>query len=170
MEEMFQQVRMFLAAPDAQQEEFDAGSALIWVDWGEEDEVILSYINEVLPETDAIDYACIATEEERGFDIILKKDGMVRAIPYAPDHADRDTTLKAAQEYLAPLYRIRWYMGSLGSDTLAFVVLSAAQWERLEEEFGADQVAYHFAQIGKDSKMFEMDADEVFDLLRQRGK
>ena len=61
-------------------------------------------------------------------------------------------------------------MGSLGSDTLAFVVLSAAQWGRLEEEFGVAQVAHHFVRIGEDSKMFEMDADEVFDLLKQRGK
>ena len=163
MEEMFQQVRMFLAAPDAQQEEFDAGSVLIWVDWGE-----VSYLNEVLPETDAIDYACIDTEEERGFDIILKKDGMVRAIPYALDHADRDTTLKAAQEYLAPGYGIRWYMGSLGSDKLAFIVLPTAQWRQLEQEFGIEQVAYHFAPIEADSQMFEMDVDEVFDLLEQR--
>ena len=35
------------------------------MDWGE-----VSYLNEVLPETDAIDYACIDTEEERGFEII----------------------------------------------------------------------------------------------------
>ena len=133
------------------------------MDWGE-----VSYLNEVLPETDAIDYACIDTEEERGFEIILKKDGMVRAIPYAPDHADRDTTLKAAQEYLTPTYEIRWYMGSLGSDTLAFVVLSAPQWEKLEREFGAEQVAYYFAPIDADSQMFEMDVDDVFDLLEQR--
>lgn len=138
---------------------------MIWVDWGE-----VSYLNEVLPETDAIDYACIDTEEERGFEIILKKDGMVRAIPYAPDHADRDTTLKAAQEYLTPTYEIRWYMGSLGSDTLAFAVLRAEQWTRLAQEFGPEMLDYYFAPIDADSKMFEMDADEVFDLLEQRGK
>ena len=61
-------------------------------------------------------------------------------------------------------------MGSLGSDTLAFVVLSAPQWETLEREFGAEQVAYYFAPIDADSQMFEMDVDAVFDLLEQRKK
>ena len=121
-----------------------------------------------LPEDAQIDYECTDAEEARGFDILLKKDGEVRVIPYAADAADRDTTLKAAQEYIAPAYAIRWYMGSLGSDTLAFVVLSAPQWEKLEREFGAEQVAYYFAPIDSDSQMFEMDVDDVFDLLEQR--
>ncbi len=43
-------------------------------------------------------------------------------------------------------------------------------WEQLEDEFGAEKVAYHFAPIKEDSVMFEMDMDEVFDLLEQRGE
>ena len=168
MDELFREVQLFLAAPSEHRDEFDASDALIWVDWGDEDESVLSYLNDVLPETAQIDYECTDAEEARGFDILLKKDGEVRVIPYAVDAADRDTTLKAAQEYIAPAYAIRWYMGSLGSDTLAFVVLSAPQWEKLEREFGAEQVAYYFAPIDSDSQMFEMDVDDVFDLLEQR--
>lgn len=168
MDELFRKVQAFLTAPVEQQEVFDASDALIWVDWGDEDESVLSYLNDVLPENAQIDYECTDAEEERGFDILLKKDGEVRVIPYAADAADRDTTLKAAQEYIAPAYAIRWYMGSLGSDTLAFVVLSAPQWEKLEREFGAEQVAYYFAPIDENSQMFEMDVDDVFDLLEQR--
>ena len=168
MDELFRSVHDFLADPAAQRDEFDASDALIWVDWGDEDESVLSYLNDVLPENAQIDYECTDAEEERGFDILLKKDGEVRVIPYAADAADRDTTLKAAQEYIAPAYAIRWYMGSLGSDTLAFAVLPMDDWERLEREFGAEQVAYYFAPISPDSQMFEMDVDEVFDLLEQR--
>ena len=61
-------------------------------------------------------------------------------------------------------------MGSLGSDTLAFCICSSAQWEQLEEEFGAEKVAYHFAPIKEDSVMFQMGMDEVFDLMKQRGE
>ena len=168
MEDLFQQVRSFLVSPAERQEEFDASDALIWVDWGDEDESVLSYLNDVLPEEAQIDYECVDSETERGFDILLKKDGEAHVIPYATDAADRDTTLKAAQEYLAPTYEIRWYMGSLGSDTLAFAVLSADDWQKLEREFGAEQVTYYFAPIHADSQMFEMDVDEVFDLLEQR--
>lgn len=168
MGDLFREVQLFLAAPIEHRGEFDASDALIWVDWGDEDESVLSYLNDVLPEAEQIDYKYVASETERGFDILLKKDGEVHAIPYAADAADRDTTLKAAQEYLAPAYEIRWYMGSLGSDTLAFAVLPIDDWERLEREFGAEQVAYYFAPISPDSQMFEMDVDEVFDLLEQR--
>ena len=168
MEDLFQQVRSFLVSPAERQDEFDASDTLIWVDWGDEDESVLSYLNDVLPETAQIDYECTDSETERGFDILLKKDGEAHVIPYATDAADRDTTLKAAQEYLAPAYEIRWYMGSLGSDTLAFAVLPADDWQKLEREFDAEQVAYYFAPIYADSQMFEMDVDEVFDLLEQR--
>ena len=168
MEDLFQQVRSFLVSPAERQDEFDASDTLIWVDWGDEDESVVSYLNDVLPETAQIDYECTNSETERGFDILLKKDGEAHVIPYATDAADRDTTLKAAQEYLAPAYEIRWYMGSLGSDTLAFAVLSTDDWQKLEREFDAEQVAYYFAPIYADSQMFEMDVDEVFDLLEQR--
>lgn len=168
MDGLFHEVQAFLSAPAARREAFDASDALIWVDWGDEDEAVLSYLNDCLSEDVQIDYECVDSAEERGFDILLKKDGAARAIPYAADAADRDTTLKAAQEYLAPGYGIRWYMGSLGSDTLAFIVLPTAQWRQLEQEFGIEQVAYHFAPIEADSQMFEMDVDEVFDLLEQR--
>ena len=168
MEDLFQQVRSFLVSPAERQDEFDASDALIWVDWGDEDESVLSYLNDVLPETAQIDYECTDSETERGFNILLKKDGEAHVIPYATDAADRDTTLKAAQEYLAPAYEIRWYMGSLGSDTLAFAALPTDNWQKLEREFGAEQVTYYFAPIHADSQMFEMDVDEVFDLLEQR--
>ena len=168
MDEVFRQVQDFLAAPIREGEAFDVSDALIWVDWGDEDESVLSYLNDVLPETAQIDYECTDSETERGFDILLKKDGEAHVIPYATDAADRDTTLKAAQEYLAPAYEIRWYMGSLGSDTLAFAVLPTDDWQKLEREFDAEQVTYYFAPIHADSQMFEMDVDEVFDLLEQR--
>ena len=168
MDELFRKVQAFLTVPVEHQEVFDASDALIWVDWGDEDESVLSYLNDVLPEEAQIDYECVDSETERGFDILLKKDGEAHAVPYATDAADRDTTLRAAQEYLAPAYEVRWYMGSLGSDTLAFVLLPASQWEQLKREFGAEQVAYYFAPIHADSQMFDMAEDEVFDLLEQR--
>ena len=115
-------------------------------------------------------FSCVEIEKERDVDIILEKDGISTAIPYAEDYTDRDTTLKSVQEYVSPKYQIRWFMGSLGSDTLAFCVFPSSQWEQLEEEFGAEKVTYHFAPIKEDSVMFEMDMDEVFDLLEQRGE
>lgn len=77
-------------------------------------------------------------------------------------------TLKSIQEYVAPKYQIRWYMDSLGSDTLAFCIGLTAKWEQLEQEFGTEKVVYYFTPIHKDTVMFEMDMNEVFDLIEQR--
>ena len=40
----------------------------------------------------------------------------------------------------------------------------------MEQEFGAEKVAFYFAPVQADSVMFEMDMNEVFALLEQRGE
>ena len=164
------EIRNFLLSPEEYLDTFWESDELIWVDWREYDESIIKYINEKLPDEDKVKFSCVEIEKERDVDIILEKDGISTAIPYAEDYTDRDTTLKSVQEYVSPKYQIRWFIGSLGSDTLAFCVFPSSQWEQLEEEFGAEKVTYHFAPIKEDSVMFEMDMDEVFDLLEQRGE
>ena len=164
------EIREFLSDPDKNEDEFWESDALIWVDWGDEDESVIKYFKDELPEKDKIRFECADSDKERGVDIILEKDGVKRPIPYEDDCTDRDTTLKSVQEYLSPDYQIRWYMGSLGGDTLAFCILTASQWNELEREFGAEKVAYYFAPVREDSRMFDLDADEVCDWLEQREK
>lgn len=165
-----EKVKNFLSAPAENKDDFWESDALIWVDWGDFDDSIIRYFNDELPDEDKIQFECVETEKERGVDIFLHKNGVSTAIPYADDYTDRDTTLKSIQEYVSPKYQIRWYMDSLGSDTLAFCIGLTSQWEQLEQEFGAEKVAYYFAPIQADCAMFEMDLDEVFDLLEQRGE
>ena len=163
-------IKKFLSAPEENKDEFWESDALIWVDWRDFDESIIRYFNEKLPDEDKVLFECVKIEKARGVDILLKKDGVSTAIPYADDCTDRDTTLKSIQEYISPKYQIRWYMDSLGGDTLAFCIELTSQWEQLEQEFGAEKVTYYFAPIQMDSVMFEMSMDEVFDLLEQRGE
>lgn len=161
-------IETFLSAPAENQDAFWESDGLIWVDWREYDESIIDYFNEHLPEGAKIDYVCQDTAQARGFDILLNKNGVSAPIPYGEDAADRDTTLRSIQAYLAPEYQIRWYLDSLGSDTLAFCLLSTAQWAQLEQQFGQAQVAHYFAPITADSKMFEMELDEASRLLKAR--
>ncbi len=164
------EIRNFLLSPDENLDTFWESDALIWVDWRDYDDSVIRYFNKKLPDVDKIIFTCTKIEKERGIDIILEKDGISTTIPYAEDCTDRDTTLRSIQEYVLPKYQIRWFMGSLGSDTLAFCIYPSAQWEQLEQEFGKEKVAYCFAPIQADSVMFEMDMDEVFALLQQRGE
>ena len=140
-----EEIRKFLSEPEEHQDEFWESDALIWVDWRDFDESIIEYFNKKLPDEDKIQF------------------------PYADDCTDRDTTLRSIQEYLSPQYQLRWYMGSLGSDTLAFCIYPTSEWEQIEQEFGAEKVAYYFAPVQANSVMFEMDMNEVFALLEQRG-
>lgn len=165
-----EKVKKILLSPEENKDDFWENDALILVDWGEFDDSIIKYFNEKLPDEDKIQFECVKIEKERGIDIFLHKNGVSTAIPYADDYTDRDTTLKSIQEYVSPKYQIRWYMGSLGSDTLAFCIGLTSQWEQLEQEFGSEKVAYYFAPIQADSAMFEMDMGEIFDLLEQRGE
>lgn len=165
-----EKVKKFLLAPDENKDEFWESDFLIWVDWRDFDDSIIKYFNDKLPDEDKIQFECVEIEKEREIDIFLCKNSVKTAIPYAEDRTDRDTTLKSIQEYVSPKYQVRWYMDSLGSDTLAFCIGLTSQWEQLEQEFGSEKVAYYFAPIQADSVMFEMDMDKVFDLLAQRGE
>lgn len=165
-----EKVKNFLSAPAENKDDFWESDALIWVDWGDFDDSIIKYFNDELPDEDKIQFECVEIEKERGVDIFLHKNGISTAIPYADECTDRDTTLKSIQKYVSPKYQIRRYMDSLGGDTLAFCIGLTSHWEQLEQEFGAEKVAYYFAPIHEDSVMFEMDMDEVLDLLEQRGE
>ena len=167
-ENTMDRIKNFLLAPDENKDEFWDSDVLIWVDWGDFDKSIIEYFNARLPKEDKIQFECVNIKKERGIDIILKKDGTSTIIPYADDCTDRDTTLKSIQQHIYPKYQIRWYMDSLGSDTLAFCIGLTSQWKQLEQEFGVENVAYYFAPIQTNSVMFEMDMDDVFDLLKQR--
>ena len=115
-----EEIRKLLEAPDDTKDEFWDSGELIWIDWRDFDDSIINYFNKKLPDEDKIQFECVESEKERGIDIFLKKDGVSRSVPYGDDCTDRDTTLKSIQEYVSPKYQIRWYMESLGSDTLAF--------------------------------------------------
>ncbi len=163
-------IKIFLSAPEKYEDAFWESNELIWIDWRDFDESIIRYFNEKLPEKDKIHFESMEIEKERGIDILLKKNGVSKAIPYADEYMDRDTTLRSIQEYVSPEYQIRWYMGSLGGDTLAFCIYPTAQWKQIEQEFGIEKVAYYFAPVKADSIMFEMDMNDVFNLLEQRGE
>ena len=165
-----EKVKKFLLAPDENKDEFWESDFLIWVDWRDFDDSIIKYFNDKLPDEDKIQFECVEIEKEREIDIFLCKNGVKTAIPYAEDRTDRDTTLKSIQEYVSPKYQVRWYMDSLGSDTLVFCIGLTSQWEQLEQEVGSEKVSYYFVPIQADSVMFEMDMDEVFNLLEQRGE
>jgi len=168
MNQIEEKIEQFLKNPSAEVESFLDSEALVWVDWKDFDESIAEYFNEYLLEGDKINVELVENDKPRCVDIFLIKDEVKKAIPYDEERTDRDTTLKAVQDFIAPKYQIRWYMDSLGGDTLAFCLLPTEKWLWLEKEYGKEKVTYYFAPLSHDSVLFEMDIDEISDLLEKR--
>ncbi|MCF2638404.1 hypothetical protein [uncultured Fusobacterium sp.] len=141
---------------------------LVWIDWREYDEDIINYIEGVI-QSGKLSGKNKDADNEMGFDIFIEWKGNEYKISY-PDKegSDRDTTIKTLNKIIQPEYEIRLFMESLGNDTLAFVPLLKSEWEELEKKFGDEKVNYYFSKIDDESKMFDLDMDELFKILDKR--
>ncbi|MBS5756762.1 MAG: hypothetical protein KHW53_09095 [Veillonella sp.] len=146
MENLYKELRSFFANDIDLTDLFDS-EAIIWIDWREYDEDVVNYFNDMMDEP-----------------IDIKKE---LQIPYG-DEQDRDVTIKYFNDFIKPDYEVRWFVESLGNDTLGFTVLSVSEWAKLDGEFGADTVRYYFEPIDFESDMFNLGMDEVFALLALR--
>ena len=164
MEDMYTLVKDFFSHDMDLDDLFDS-EAIIWIDWREYDEDVVNYFNDMMAEP--IDIELISNGKLYGDDIVLKHGNKELQIPYG-DEQDRDVTIKYFNDFVKPDYEVRWFIESLGNDTLGFTVLSGAEWANLEDEFGADTVRYYFEPINLESNMFNLDMDEVSALLELR--
>ena len=164
MEDMYKLVKDFFSHDLELDDLFDS-EAIIWIDWREDDEDVVRYFNDMMDEP--IDIQTVSNGKAYGDDIVLQKGDKELQIPYG-DEQDRDVTIKYFNDFIKPDYEVRWFVESLGNDTLGFTVLSGAEWAKLDDEFGADTVRYYFEPINLESNMFNLDMDEVFALLALR--
>ena len=164
MEDMYKELKSFFANDMDLTDLFDS-EAIIWIDWREYDEDVVNYFNDMMDEP--IDIQTVSNGKPYGDDIVLKKGDKELLIPYV-DKQDRDVIIKYFNDFVKPDYEVRWFVESLGNDTLGFTVLSGAEWVNLEDEFGADTVRYYFEPINLESNMFNLGIDEVFALLALR--
>ena len=164
MEDMYKLVKDFFSHDMDLVDLFDS-EAIIWIDWREDDEDVVNYFNDMMDEP--IDIQTVSNGKPYGDDIVLQKGDKELQIPYG-DEKDRDVTIKYFNEFVKPDYEVRWFVESLGNDTLGFTVLSGVEWAKLNDEFGADTVRYYFEPINLESNMFNLDMSEVSTLLELR--
>ena len=164
MEDMYTLVKDFFSH-DMDLDDLFNSEAIIWIDWREDDEDVVRYFNDMMDEP--IDIQTVSNGKLYGDDIVLQKGDNELLIPYG-DEKDRDVTIKYFNDFVQPDYEVRWFVESLGNDTLGFTVLSGAEWAKLNDEFGVDTVRYYFEPINLESNMFNLDMDEVFALLALR--
>ena len=164
MENLYKELRSVFANDMDLNDLFDS-EAISWIDWREDDEDVVNYFNDMMDEP--IDIQPVSNGKPYGDDIMLQKGDKELLIPYG-NEKDRDVTIKYFNDFVKPDYEVRWFVESLGNDTLGFTVLSGAEWSKLDDEFGADTVRYYFEPIDLESNMFNLDMDEVSALLELR--
>lgn len=142
---------------------------ILWIDWREYDEEIIKYCEKIL-QTGELDGEAREAENDMGFNVIIKFRGIEHVIKYPGEGADRDTTIKNLNKVIGPDYEIRFWMDSIGSDTLGFIPKESKYWEELEKEFGKEKVRKYFSVITESSKMFDMDMNEIFKLMEELKK
>lgn len=166
MSTVYHQVKNLFENPDSIELFWDSNE-LVWIDWREYDEDIIRYFNEMME--DKLELELIDNRKPYGDDIVLVKGTEKLQIPYE-EEMDRDTTIKYLNEFIKPDYEIRWFLESLGNDTLGFILLKSDEWKKLEEEFDNNTLGYYFAPITLDSKMFDFMMSEVDELLELRSR
>lgn len=166
MNTVYNQVKNLFENPNSIELFWDSNE-LVWIDWREYDEDIIRYFNEMME--DKLELELIDNGKPYGDDIVLVKGTEKLQIPYE-EEMDRDTTIKYLNEFIKPDYEIRWFLESLGNDTLGFILLKSDEWKKLEEEFDNNTLGYYFAPITLDSKMFDFMMSEVDELLELRSR
>jgi hypothetical protein len=113
------------------QELFEDSGPIIWVHWGEEDDNIVRMASEIL----ALDNLTARFDDENG-DLLISFRGIEHCVRYPKGGvADRDIIIIALNDLLQPDYEIRVCNASHGSDTLAFIALSASDWTDVEQVY-----------------------------------
>jgi hypothetical protein len=127
-------------------------SAVFMVDWREEDDAIVEYCEGVLG-TDSLSAEIVNIDADPGFELYISYGGQRTKVPLMAAPEDRHITLRTLNQALAPDYEIRVCVDSNGSDTLAFLPLSATDWAALESNYG-QRVAKHFRKIEQRPNLF----------------
>ena len=135
--------------------------ALTWVDWRDYDEDIIDYVNKKIGNLISVSHQ--DNGKDYGDDIIISYKDKSLMIPYG-EVMDRDTTIIYVNELIKPDFEIRLFIENIGSDTLGFIILDRASWEKFEKQFNAD-VSRYFMPINKKSRIFELSPRDVEEYL-----
>ncbi|WP_336959159.1 hypothetical protein [Chryseobacterium contaminans] len=129
---------------------------IFWVDWREEDDAIVEYCEKCL-NTGVLQAEMTYHGDDLFLTIKYKDQTFTEKI------IDRDPTLIFLNRILQPDYEIRFCKGSDGSDTLAFLPLSKAEWVELENIHGREKLERLFESINQGTQMFSKEWDFEFE-------
>lgn len=107
---------------------------VFWVGWRQSDETIIDACETVL-RTGDLAGECVAAGQDGGYRVFIRAGARSEEVPLSYSLRDRQITLRALNDFLAPEYEIRLCLDSIGGDALAFLPLASARWRELEQRF-----------------------------------
>lgn len=122
-------------------------TAVFWIDWREEPAEIPGICEGMIGT-----HLLSAEEDDESVYVVWR--GTRTKIPLTQTGADPHVTLFTINNAIRPEYEIRFVRQSVGNDSAAFVILSTADWQTLEEQYGRNKVADAFAIILERPNLF----------------
>lgn len=157
----------YLEQPDNDTFFSSGNSALIWLERCGYGTGIASGINGKLAATDQY-----RIELSGGGGITLKTAAKTITLPHPADKTAYDDALddalRAIADFIFPAYRLCWCKESLGSDSLAFIVLPDDDYHHLRGQHGPDKFSYYFPLVAAEARLFALSRAETLEILRQR--
>lgn len=137
---------------DAFADLFGEGGPVVWVDWGDEDDLIVERVAAAL----SLAGLRASFEEPRG-DLVIRHGEAVHHVRYAePWVADRDSTIIGLNQALLPGHELRLCTIWNGSDTVALMALPRETWSTIEQAH-PDQHSSAFQPIKPGVEIFGSD-------------
>lgn len=136
-------LRALAGGVDGALDDADAGG-WFWVDWrSDPEEIVEECARRLGDRTLVAEWVSDAMEIRHG----ARVERLVESSPHG--------TLRAVNALLSPGHEARFVWASDGSDTLAFVMLAASEWEELEREVGAERMERAFLRLAERPDVFK---------------
>ena len=147
-------IHKYLADPndDNTQSLLDAEDTVFWVDWREEDDVIVEYCESIL-KTGHLKGAFVDIEDDPGFRLEIEYGGNCTIVPLVMGPEDRHITLCTLNSVIGNDFEIRFCIASQGGDTLAFLPLPHSVWGELETNY-PEALAASFGKLTAEPNLF----------------
>jgi hypothetical protein len=109
------------------QELLDDEDTVFWVDWREEDDLIVGSCESII-QTGILSAKVVEVESHGGFELYIYYGYKQMKVPLSYSRDDRHITLCSLNAALSPEYKVRLCRASAGDDTLAFLSLPTSEW------------------------------------------
>ena len=144
---------------------FDDTANIVWIDWREEEDVI---VDEIAAKIAMFPLSATVrdADNEAGYDVEVMCRNQRRIVNPDATFDSRHATLNAIDELVSPEYQIRFVTDTNGADTIGVAVELSSDWSRLHQRFGK-RLNEHFCPIRELPDLMNTPGNEIDRVARE---